>query len=374
MKKNVAAALAGALSLSLAAGVVAADKAASDVAVEKTVKAAEGTCGAAAKAGEGSCGAAMKKAHAKKGKASKAKAAKVVEGKCDLAEDFLSLSDDSPIRFIEAAPENWLKMGGRARKQFDRVAERLPLALHGLSMSLGGQAPLDTALIDGIKEMMRRYDCTFFSDHLSYCHDGGHLYDLLPLPFTEEMVQHTARRIREVQDRLGCRIAVENTSYYLHSPLAEMNEVEFLNAVAREADCGIHLDVNNIYVNAVNHGLLSPETFLENVDAGRVCYIHIAGHDVETPELLIDTHGAAVLPTVWDLLELAYTKLPTIPPTLLERDFNFPPFGELEAEVAKIADYQTRAGKEYRRAIFTALSTAAIPKRCNTLIAKNGAV
>ena len=232
----------------------------------------------------------------------------------DLAEDFLSLSDDSPIRFIEAAPENWLKMGGRARKQFDRVAERLPLALHGLSMSLGGQAPLDTALIDGIKEMMRRYDCTFFSDHLSYCHDGGHLYDLLPLPFTEEMVQHTARRIREVQDRLGCRIAVENTSYYLHSPLAEMNEVEFLNAVAREADCGIHLDVNNIYVNAVNHGLLSPEAFLENVDAGRVCYIHIAGHDVETPELLIDTHGAAVLPTVWDLLELAYAKLPTFRP------------------------------------------------------------
>jgi len=230
------------------------------------------------------------------------------------------------------------------------VAERLPLALHGLSMSLGGQAPLDTALIDGIKEMMRRYDCTFFSDHLSYCHDGGHLYDLLPLPFTEEMVRHTARRIREVQDRLGCRIAVENTSYYLHSPLAEMNEVEFLNAVAREADCGIHLDVNNIYVNAVNHGLLSPEAFLENVDAERVCYIHIAGHDVETPELLIDTHGAAVLPTVWDLLELAYAKLPTIPPTLLERDFNFPPFAELEAEVAKIAEYQTRAGKEYRRA------------------------
>ncbi len=137
----------------------------------------------------------------------------------DLAEDFLSLSENSPICFIEAAPENWLKMGGWARKQFDRVAERLPLALHGLSMSLGGQAPLDTDLIDGIKEMMRRYDCTFFSDHLSYCHDGGHLYDLLPLPFTEEMVHHTARRIREVQDRLGCRIAVENTSYYLHSRL-----------------------------------------------------------------------------------------------------------------------------------------------------------
>ena len=267
----------------------------------------------------------------------------------DLAEDFLSLSDDSPIRFIEAAPENWLKMGGRARKQFDRVAERLPLALHGLSMSLGGQAPLDTDLIDGIKNDARM-TARFLRPFELLPTTAVNLYDLLPLPFTEEMVQHTARRIREVQDRLGCRIAVENTSYYLHSPLAEMNEVEFLNAVAREADCGIHLDVNNIYVNAVNHGLLSPEAFLENVDAERVCYIHIAGHDVETPELLIDTHGAAVLPTVWDLLELAYAKLPTIPPTLLERDFNFPPFAELEAEVAKIAEYQTRAGKEYRRA------------------------
>ncbi|MGN6955456.1 multinuclear nonheme iron-dependent oxidase, partial [Neisseria sp. P0015.S004] len=114
----------------------------------------------------------------------------------------------------------------------------------------------------------------FFSDHLSYCHDGGHLNDLLPKPFKEENVRHTARRNRELHDRLGCRIAVENTSYYMHSPLAEMKEVEFLNAVAREADCGFHLDVNNIYVNAVNHGLLSPVAFLENVDAERVCYIH----------------------------------------------------------------------------------------------------
>ncbi|MCF7520912.1 DUF692 family protein [Neisseria sp. ZJ106] len=265
----------------------------------------------------------------------------------DLAEDFLSLSESSPIRFIEAAPENWLKMGGFARKQFDRVAEKLPLALHGLSLSLGGQAPLDKELLGGIKQMMAQYRCSFFSDHLSYCHDGGHLYDLLPLPFTAEMVKHTAQRIREVQDFLGCRIAVENTSYYLHSPLAEMNEAEFLNAVADEADCHIHLDVNNIYVNAVNHNLLLPEDFLATVNVNRVNYIHIAGHDVEAPDLLIDTHGAAVLPTVWDLLEQVYRRLPVIPPTLLERDFNFPPFAELEAEVAKIADYQQRSGKEF---------------------------
>lgn len=265
----------------------------------------------------------------------------------DLAEHFLSLPEESPISFMEAAPENWLKMGGFARKQFDQAAEKLPLALHGLSLSLGGQTPLDKKLIKGIKQMMQQYRCTFFSEHLSYCHDGGHLYDLLPLPFTAEAVKNTAQRIRDVQDMLGCRIAVENTSYYLHSPLAEMNEAEFLNAVAAEADCRIHLDVNNIYVNAVNHNLLMPSEFLSTVDLSRVCYIHIAGHDAEAPDLLIDTHGAAVLPTVWDLLEQTYAALPQIPPTLLERDFNFPPFAELEAEVGRIAACQKAAGKEW---------------------------
>ena len=235
-------------------------------------------------------------------------------------------------------------MGGAARKRFDEAAERLPLALHGLSLSLGGQAPLDTELLAGIKDMMRRYGCTFFSDHLSYCQDlGGHLYDLLPLPFTADSVRHTARRIRQVQDFLGCRISVENTSYYLHSPLAEMNEAEFLNAVAQEADCGIHLDINNIYVNSVNHGLFAPHDFLNTVDMARVDYIHIAGHDDENPQILIDTHGAPVKDNVWDLLAAAYRRMAHIPPTLLERDFNFPPFAELEAEVARIAGIQAAA-------------------------------
>ena len=255
----------------------------------------------------------------------------------DLADDFLNLPANSPIAFIEAAPENWLKMGGAARKRFDEAAERL-------SLSLGGQAPLDTELLAGIKDMMRRYGCTFFSDHLSYCQDlGGHLYDLLPLPFTADSVRHTARRIRQVQDFLGCRISVENTSYYLHSPLAEMNEAEFLNAVAQEADCGIHLDINNIYVNSVNHGLLAPHDFLNTVDMARVDYIHIAGHDDENPQILIDTHGAPVKDNVWDLLAAAYRRMAHIPPTLLERDFNFPPFAELEAEVARIAGIQAAA-------------------------------
>ena len=284
----------------------------------------------------------------------------------DLADDFLNLSSNNAIQFMEVAPENWVKMGGAARYRFDQAAERYPLAVHGLSLSLGGQAPLDRELLKNTKALMTQYNSTFFSEHLSYCECEGHLYDLLPMPFTEEAVKHVAQRIRYVQDFLGLQISLENTSYYLHSPTSTMNEVEFLNAIAQEADCGIHLDVNNIYVNGVNHGLLDPYVFLEQVNVKRVNYIHIAGHDEEhsaaqvvedlegesfnkikgayrhLPELLIDTHGEAVKGTVWDLLEYAYQRLPAIPPTLLERDFNFPPFAELYYEVEHIAQLQQK--------------------------------
>lgn len=284
----------------------------------------------------------------------------------DLADDFLNLSSNNAIQFMEVAPENWVKMGGAARYRFDQAAERYPLAVHGLSLSLGGQAPLDRELLKNTKALMTQYNSTFFSEHLSYCECEGHLYDLLPMPFTEEAVKHVAQRIRYVQDFLGLQISLENTSYYLHSPTSTMNEVEFLNAIAQEADCGIHLDVNNIYVNGINHGLLDPYVFLDQVDVKRVNYIHIAGHDEEhsaaqvvenlegesfnkikgayrhLPELLIDTHGEAVKGTVWDLLEYAYQRLPVIPPTLLERDFNFPPFAELYAEVEHIAQLQQK--------------------------------
>lgn len=284
----------------------------------------------------------------------------------DLADDFLNLSSNNAIQFMEVAPENWVKMGGAARYKFDQAAEKYPLAVHGLSLSLGGQAPLDLELLKNTKALMTQYNSTFFSEHLSYCECEGHLYDLLPMPFTEEAVKHVAQRIRYVQDFLGLQISLENTSYYLHSPTSTMNEVEFLNAIAQEADCGIHLDVNNIYVNGVNHGLLDPYVFLDQVDVKRVNYIHIAGHDEEhsaaqvvedlegesfnkikgayrhLPELLIDTHGEAVKGTVWDLLEYAYQRLPVIPPTLLERDFNFPPFAELYSEVEHIAQLQQK--------------------------------
>ncbi|MDG6791696.1 DUF692 domain-containing protein [Glaesserella parasuis] len=286
----------------------------------------------------------------------------------DLANDFLQLPTQSAVQFIEIAPENWVKMGGSARYQFDQVAERFPVAVHGLSLSLGGQAPLDKELLKSIKILMKQYGSTFFSEHLSYCECEGHLYDLLPMPFTDEAVLHTAQRIREVQDYLGLKIALENTSYYLHSPTSTMNEVEFLNAIAQEADCDIHLDVNNIYVNGVNHGLLDPYQFIDQVDHKRVSYIHIAGHNEEQevlpevntgeeafnkvqgelrhlPQLLIDTHGEKVKGSVWDLLAYTYQRLPHIPPTLLERDFNFPPFMELYAEVEHVARLQRQYAK-----------------------------
>lgn len=286
----------------------------------------------------------------------------------DLANGFLQLPTQSAVQFIEIAPENWVKMGGSARYQFDQVAERFPVTVHGLSLSLGGQAPLDKELLKSIKILMKQYGSTFFSEHLSYCECEGHLYDLLPMPFTDEAVLHTAQRIREVQDYLGLKIALENTSYYLHSPTSTMNEVEFLNAIAQEADCDIHLDVNNIYVNGVNHGLLDPYQFIDQVDHKRVSYTHIAGHNEEQevlpevntgeeafnkvqgefrhlPQLLIDTHGEKVKGSVWDLLAYTYQRLPHIPPTLLERDFNFPPFMELYAEVEHIARLQRQYAK-----------------------------
>ncbi|MBF0804995.1 DUF692 domain-containing protein [Neisseria sp. WF04] len=264
--------------------------------------------------------------------------------KRSMAADFLRLDrQSSPIRFIEIAPENWLRMGGAARRQFDEVAERFPIACHGLSLSLGGQDPLQIDFLKQIKAFLRQYRIGFFSEHLSYCSHHGHIYDLLPLPFTWESVRHTAARIRMVQDLLEMRIAVENTSYYAHNPIAEMDEAEFLNAVVQEADCDIHLDINNIYVNAVNHGIVAPTDYINRTDLARVSYIHMAGHDEETAELLIDTHGQAVCDDVWDLFAYTCRSLPQNVPTLLERDSNLPPFAELEAEVARIAAIQQQA-------------------------------
>lgn len=237
------------------------------------------------------------------------------------------------IDFVEIAPENWIGIGGRNGRRFCAVAERYPVALHGLSLNIGGADPLDFELLGDIREFAAAFDCPFYSDHLSFCADDGHLYELLPLPFTVEAVAHVADRVRTVQDFLGRRIALENPSYYLTLP-GELDELQFITAVLAEADCDLLLDVNNVYVNSVNHGY-DPVAFVTALPAGRVAYMHIAGHHVEADDLLIDTHGAGVIDSVWELLAVAYRHFGVMP-TLLERDFNLPPLPELLAEISKI--------------------------------------
>jgi hypothetical protein len=241
------------------------------------------------------------------------------------------------IDFMELAPENWAGLGGRSRRSLAAVAERVPLVAHGLGTNLGGQAPLDTAWLARLKSFLADYRIRCFSDHLSYCADEGQLYELLPMPFTAGAVQHVAARIRQVQDVLGQRIAIENISYYC-APGAEMSELEFIDAVIAEADCDLLIDVNNIYVNSVNHGYDALE-YLCGLPAERITYAHIAGHHVRAPDLLIDTHGAPIVDPVWALLDEAYARLGVFP-TLLERDFNLPPLAELLDEVERIGAAQ----------------------------------
>ena len=242
--------------------------------------------------------------------------------------------------FLECAPDNWIGVGGRFGAAFERLASRHPIACHGLSLSLGGPAPLDMDFLARTRAFLERFDVPLYSEHLSYCSDDGHLYDLMPMPFTEEAVKHVSARIRQVQDALGRRIAVENVSYYA-APWQAMDEVDFVAAVLEEADCDLLLDVNNVHVNAINHGY-DARDFLARMPSARIASYHVAGHYDEADDLKIDTHGARVKDAVWSLLAEAY-RLHGVRPTLLERDFNFPAMTELLSEVATIRDLQREA-------------------------------
>jgi uncharacterized protein len=262
-----------------------------------------------------------------------------------LRRDILSrLSDPYPgnVDFMEVAPENWIKLGGRFARQFREFTERYPFVCHGLSLSLGGPAPLDEQLLRDIKKFLDQHNIRCYSEHLSYCADEGHLYDLMPIPFTEEAVRHVAGRIRRVQEILERPIAIENVSYYA-APGKEIDEIVFINAVLAEADCKLLLDLNNIYVNSVNHHY-DAEQFLLALPGERIAYAHVAGHYNEADDLIIDTHGSQVIDPVWRLLQTAYTAFGAFP-TLLERDFNFPSMVELLGEVDKIHALQMQALK-----------------------------
>lgn len=243
------------------------------------------------------------------------------------------------VGFFEIAPENWMDIGGRFEKQFRRYAEQRPFTTHGLSLSLGSPAPLDEAFVLRIKRFLDQHQIRYYTEHLSYCSDDGHLYDLMPIPFTAEAVDYVAARIRRVQELLERRIAVENVSYYA-APGAQMDELSFVNAVVEAADCDLLLDVNNVFVNSINHRY-DPRVFIDGVDPERVRYLHVAGHYVEAEDLRVDTHGADVCADVWDLLDHTYARIGVVP-TLLERDFNLPPLADLRAELQQIRQIQGR--------------------------------
>ncbi|EED33312.1 conserved hypothetical protein [gamma proteobacterium NOR5-3] len=250
----------------------------------------------------------------------------------------LSMEDGS-VDFLELAPENWIGVGGRYAQGLNALGERFPFVMHGLSLDIGGPDPLDMNLLDGVADLISRFDVPIYSEHLSYCAAGGHLYDLLPIPFTAEAVQYVSDRINVVQDRLGMPLVLENASYYAQAH-KDMDEATFIAAIVDETNCELLLDVNNVYVNAVNHGY-EPLAFIDALPLPAVRYLHIAGHYDEAEDLKVDTHGTDVIDPVWALLDEAYARVGALP-TLLERDFNFPAMEMLLQEVQRIRDAQIR--------------------------------
>lgn len=252
------------------------------------------------------------------------------------------IAQSSPVGadFFEVAPENWINIGGRFGRQFRVLTERYAFACHGLSLNLGGLAPLDQRLLGDIKAFLDEHQISVYSEHLSACADDGQLYDLMPVPFSDANVVRIARRIEQVEEALERPLIIENVSAYACLP-GDMDEAAFVNAVLAEADCQLLLDVNNVLVNSINFGS-DAEHFIRAMPSSRIAYMHIAGHFDAEPGLKIDSHGAPVIDPVWRLLQLAYAEH-GVRPTLLERDFNFPPLAELYAEVAQIRTMQADA-------------------------------
>lgn len=251
--------------------------------------------------------------------------------------DELDKLDETNIDFMEVAPENWMEMGGAYGRKFTAMAERFPMLCHGLSLSIGSPGPLDEHFLQRLKKFFDKHNIRCYSEHLSYCSDDGHLYDLMPIPFTEEAVHYVADRIKRIQNILEQRLVIENVSYYA-APGQELKEVDFITAILQEADCDLLLDVNNVFVNSINHRY-DPMDYIKAMPTDRIAYMHIAGHYNEAEDLIVDTHGADVIDSVWDLLDKTYAHHGVLP-TLLERDFNIPTLPELLSEVSTIHRYQ----------------------------------
>lgn len=251
--------------------------------------------------------------------------------------DELLPSLPSEVDFWEVAPENWIPLGGRYQQQFEQASKQAPFTTHGLSLSIGSSDKLDVEFVKSVKRFLDTNNIDLYSEHLSYCSGNGHMYDLMPIPFTEDAVSHVVARIKQVQDIIERPLVLENVSYYI-APGQEMTELEFTNAVIQESGCLMLLDVNNVYVNSINHKY-DARQFIEGLPSNKIVYGHIAGHYDEAEDLKVDTHGADVIEPVWNLLEHAYATHGVFP-TLLERDFNIPSIDTLLSEVRRIKQIQ----------------------------------
>lgn len=252
-----------------------------------------------------------------------------------LAEELLA-STQSAASFVEISPENYLGVGGRRRRLLDAAAERWPVVCHGLCGDLAGRAPLNVEMLTELKTFLHAIGARWYSDHLCLTHIGGaEVHELLPLPFDDETVTQVARRVQAVEEILELPMAVENVSAYGRMEGDTMTEPEFVTAVIEEADCQLLLDVNNVYVNAINFGF-DARRYIQSLPLDRVVEIHMAGHSEEDDGLLIDTHARPIKDDVFELFRFALQALPHRPPVLLERDGNIPPMAELEAEMEQL--------------------------------------
>jgi uncharacterized protein (UPF0276 family) len=249
----------------------------------------------------------------------------------DIYQNMLDMHGETKPAFFEIAPENWIDLGGYWGKVLKKLSEENTLTCHGLSLSIGSPDPLNWDFIKKIKHFLDIHNIQIYSEHLSYSQcANAHLYDLLPIPFREDAVKHIVQRIKEVQDYLEKPLALENVSYY--TPVAaEMTESEFISAIVNESGCRMLLDINNVYVNAFNHNY-NPHTFIQSLPLDKVAYCHMAGHLKIEEDLIIDTHGEAIIDEVFALYEWALPLLKPVP-ILLERDFNFPEMHEIHKEM-----------------------------------------
>ena len=241
------------------------------------------------------------------------------------------LAEQPAIDFFEALSENYLVAGGKPLHYLERIRERYPVVLHGVSMSIGATSALDLEYLRSLKALIRRIEPAWVSDHLCWTGvDGVNLHDLMPLPYTEAALQHVAARVRQVQDLLGQQLLLENVSSYVGYSASAMSEWEFLSRLTEASDCLLLFDVNNVYVNSVNHRF-DPLEFVNGVPPERVRQLHLAGHD-HHGHYIVDTHDAPVADPVWTLFQRVCERFGPIS-TLLERDANIPPLGELVAEL-----------------------------------------